>query len=163
MWSAKQKYQSSRKRCVPKIPGHVLENNTRNLYGFFSSSFKIKYVHTFVHTVACTVVFVGPAGFGFNATCPLSFQLFQRNRWSRGRFNCISTLACKLPVCVAFLTNFYGRFFVEVGQFISSKVFPLRPPFFSLADSASLWRVQSWKRVFRKSTSLPETVCAWSA
>ena len=139
----KTKYQSSRKRCVPKIPGHVLENNTRNLYGFFSSSFKIKYVHTFVHTVACTVVFVGPAGFGFNATCPLSFQLFQRNRWSRGRFNCISTLACKLPVCVAFLTNFYGRFFVEVGQFISSKVFPLRPPFFSLADSVSLWRVQS--------------------
>ena len=100
------KYQSSRKRCIPKIPGHVLEKNTRNHYRFFSSSFKTKYVHTFVHTIACTVVFVGPAGFVLNATCPLSFQLFQQKRWSRARFNCISTLACQGPFCVAVLTNF---------------------------------------------------------
>ena len=126
------KYQSSRKRCVPKIPGHVLEKNTRNLYRFFSSSFKTKYVQTFVHTIACTVVFVGPADFVFNATCPLSFQLFQQKRWSRGRCNCISTLACKGPVCVAVLTNFYGRFFVEVGQFINSKSFHLDRHFFHL-------------------------------
>ena len=39
------------------IPGHVLEKNTRNLYTFFPSFSNRKYVHT----VACTVVFVGPA------------------------------------------------------------------------------------------------------
>ena len=77
--------------------------------------------------------------------------------------NCISTLACKGPVCVAVFTNFYDRFFFEVGQFIHSKSFHLGHHFFSFAYSASLWWVQSWKRVFRKSTSLPETVSAWSA
>ena len=52
---------------------------------FFSSFFKRKHVHTFVHTAGSTVAFVGPASFVFNATCPLSFQLFQQKRWSRGR------------------------------------------------------------------------------
>ena len=118
-------YQSSGKRCVPKIPGHVLEKKTRNLYRFFFSFFKRKHVHTFVHTAGSTVAFVGPASFVFNAAYPLSFQLFQQKRWSRGRLNCISMLACKGPVCVAVLTNFYGRFFVEVGQFINSKSFHL--------------------------------------
>ena len=65
------------KGVFPMIPAHALEKNTRNLYRFFSSFFKRKYVDTFVYTVACTVVFVGPAGFVFNAyegrntTCPL--------------------------------------------------------------------------------------------
>ena len=36
----------------------------------------------------------------------------------RGRFNCISTVSCKGSVFVEVLTNFYGRFFVEEGQFI---------------------------------------------
>ena len=36
----------------------------------------------------------------------------------RGRFNCISTVFCKGSVCLEVLTNFYGRFFVEEGQFI---------------------------------------------
>ena len=55
------------------VPAHVLEKNTRNLYTFFPSSFSRKYAHT----VACTVVFVGPARFVFNADpgrkapCPL--------------------------------------------------------------------------------------------
>ena len=61
-----------------------------------------------------------------------SFQLFQQKRWSRGRFNCISTLASKGPVCVAVLTSFYGRFFVEVGQFIDSKFFHFGRQFFHL-------------------------------
>ena len=105
--------------------------------GFFSSSFKRKYVHTFVHTVACTVVVLGPTGFAFNAYagrkyCFSSFQLFQQKRWSRSRFNCISMIACKGPVCVAVLTSFYGRFFVEVGQFINSKSFHLDRHFFHL-------------------------------
>ena len=101
------------------IPGHVLEKNTRNLYTFYPSSFNRKYVHT----VACTVVFVGPAHFVFNAytgrnaTCPLS-SCSNKNDGPRGRFNCISTVSCKGSVWVEVLTSFYGRFFVEEGQFI---------------------------------------------
>ena len=34
--------QSSRKRCVPKIPGHALEKNTRKLYRFFFFLFREK-------------------------------------------------------------------------------------------------------------------------
>ena len=83
------------------------------------SSFNRKYVHT----VACTVVFVGPAHFVFNAypgrnvTCPLS-SCSKQNDGPRGRFNCISTIFCKGSVCVEVLTGFYGKFFVEGGQFI---------------------------------------------
>ena len=101
------------------IPGHVLKKNTRNLYTFFPSSFNRKYVHT----VACTVVFEGPAHFVFNAypgrnaTCPLS-SCSNKNDGPRGRFNCISTVSCKGSVCVEVLTIFYGRFFVEEGQLI---------------------------------------------
>ena len=86
---------------------------------FFPSSFNRKYVHT----VACTVVFVGPAHFVFNAytgrnaTCPLS-SCSNKNDGPRGRFNCISTVSCKGSVCVEVLTSFYGRFFAEEGQFI---------------------------------------------
>ena len=50
------------------------------------------------------------------------------------------------PYCVEVLTSFYGRFFVEEGQFINSKslhiVPPLRCHFFQV-DSASLWRGES--------------------
>ena len=83
------------------ILGRVLEKNTRNLYTFFPSSFKRKYVHT----VACTVVFVGPAHFVFNAypsrnaSCPLS-SCSNKNDGPRGRFNCISTVSYKGSVCV---------------------------------------------------------------
>ena len=169
MWRAKQNISQAGKGVFPRFLLMSLRKILETFIRFFSPSFKRKYVHTFVHTVACTNVFVGPAGFVFNAyvgrntTCPLPFQLFQQKRWSRGRFNCISTLACKGPVCVVVLTNFYGRFFVEVGQLINSKSFHLGRHFFSFADSASLWRVQSWKRVFRKPTTLPGTVSAWSA
>ena len=76
------------------------------------------------HTVACTVVFVGFTHFVFNAypdrnaTCPLS-SCSNKNHGPRGRFNCISTVSCKGSVCVEVLTSFYGRFFVEEGQFIT--------------------------------------------
>ena len=50
-------------------------------------------------------------------------------------------------VYVEGLTSFYGRFFVEEGQFIKSKslhiVPPLRLPFFSFIDPASLWCAES--------------------
>ena len=86
---------------------------------FFPSSFNRKYVHT----VACTVLFVGPAHFVFNAypgrsaTCPLS-SCSNKKDGPRGRFNCSSTVSCKGSVCVEVLTSFYGRFIVEKGQFI---------------------------------------------
>ena len=111
------------------IPGHVLEKNTQNLYKFFPSSFNRKYVYT----VACTVVFVGPAHFVFNAypgrnaRCPLS-NCSNKNDGPRGRFNFISTVACEVSVCVEVLTSFYGRFFVEAGQLNQLKV-PRHRPF----------------------------------
>ena len=49
--------------------------------------------------------------------CPLS-SCSNKNDGPRGRFNCISTVSCKGSVFVEVLTNFYGRFFVEEGQFI---------------------------------------------
>ena len=110
------------------IPGQVLEKNTRNLYRFFPSSFNRKYVHT----VACTVIFVGPARFVFNAylchnaTCPLS-SCSNKNDGHAVAFNCISTVARKGPVCIEALTSFYGRFFFEVGQFNQLNVPPYRP------------------------------------
>ena len=51
------------------------------------------------------------------ATCPLS-SCSNKNDGLRGRFNYISTVCCKGSVCVEVLTHFYGRFFVEEGQFI---------------------------------------------
>ena len=53
---------------------------------------------------------------GRNATCPRS-SCSNKNDGPRGRFNCISTVACKGSVCVEVLTSFYCRFFVEVGHF----------------------------------------------
>ena len=106
---------------------------------FFPSSFNRKYVHT----VACTVVFEGPAHFvfnaylGHNATCPLS-SCSNKNDGPRGRFNCISTVSCKGSVCVDVLTSFNGRFFDEEGQFIkytpSTSSLHFRQPFFSFTD-----------------------------
>ena len=53
---------------------------------------------------------------GRNAACPRS-SCSNKNDGPRGRFNCISTVACKGSVCVEVLTSFYCRFFVEVGHF----------------------------------------------
>ena len=61
--------------------------------------------------------FVFNAYSGRNATCPLS-SCSNKNDGPRGRFNCISTVSCKGSVCVEVLTSFYGRFFVEEGQFM---------------------------------------------
>ena len=108
---------------------------------FFPSFFNRKYVHT----VACTVVlalldphFVFNAYPGRIATCPLS-SCSNKNDGPRGRFNCISTVSCKGSVCVEVLTNFYGRFLLEEGHTVP----PLRQPFFSFIDAASLWRAES--------------------
>ena len=119
------------------IPGHALEKNTRNLCRFFSFLFQDKIrQHIRPHDRLdgrlcrtrrfCVQRLCGPQYY------LSSFQLFQQKRWSCGRFNCISTLACKGPVCVAVLTSFYGRSFVEVGEFIDSKSFHLDRHFFHL-------------------------------
>ena len=74
MWSANKISVKQETVCSTRFPvmavTKILETFTRS----FPSSFNRKYVHM----VACTVVFVGPAHFVFNAypgrnaTCPLS-------------------------------------------------------------------------------------------
>ena len=90
-----------------KIPAFPVMSLTKILETFlrsFLSSFNRKYVHT----VACTVVFVGPARFvcnaypGRDATCPLS------------------SCSNKNDGHAVALTDFYGRFFVEEGQSMNS-------------------------------------------
>ena len=135
MWSAKRNISLAGKGVFPMIPGHALEKNTRNLCRFFSFLFQEKIrphvrPHGRLYRRLCRT-----RGFCVQRLCGpqyylSSFQLFQQKRWSRGRFNCISTLACEGPVCVAVLTSFYGRFFVEVGQFFNSKSFHLGRHFF---------------------------------
>ena len=57
----------------------------------------------------------------FGPQCYLSsFQLFKQKWWSRRRFNRFLPLLVKGPFCVEVLSTFYGRFFVEEGQFINS-------------------------------------------
>ena len=77
MWSAEQNICQAGKGVFYKIPAFPVMSLTKILETFkrsFPSSFNRKYVHM----VACTVVFVGPACFvcnaypGRNATCPLS-------------------------------------------------------------------------------------------
>ena len=77
MWSAEQNISQAGKGVFHKIPAFPVMSLTKILETFirsFPSSFNRKYVHM----VACTVVFVGPACFvcnaypGRNATCPLS-------------------------------------------------------------------------------------------
>ena len=63
----------------------------------------------------------------------------------------ISTVACKEPNCVEVLSSFYGRFFVEEGQFINfTSSLHLCRHFFLFVDAASLWRPEIVK------ASLPE-------
>ena len=123
-----------------------LRKTLETLIRFFHSPFNTKYAHA----VVCTVVFVGPADFVFNAypgRYLSSFQLFQLKRWSTRSLNCISTFSCKRSVCVQVLTSFYGRFFVDERQFFkytpSISSLHLGQPFFSFIDAASLWRAES--------------------
>ena len=130
------------------IPGHVLEKNTRNLYTFFSFLFQQKirphgrlYGHLCKTRASCVQRL--SAYPGRKATCPLS-SCSNKNDGPRCRFNCISIVSCKGSVCVEVLTSFYGRFFVEEGQFIkytpSKSSLHFRQPSFSFIASASLWR-----------------------
>ena len=112
-----------------KIHDHVLDKNTRNLYRFFflplstANTSTRSLVRSPCKTRAlCVQRLCGPQYY------LSSFQLFQQKWCSRGRFNCIFTLACKGPVCIDVLTSFYGRFFVEVRQFINSKSLYIVPP-----------------------------------
>ena len=82
MWSAEQNISQAGKGVFHKIPAFPVMSLTKILETFirsFPSSFNRKYVHT----VACTVVFVGPARFvcnaypGRNATILVLFPAFQ--------------------------------------------------------------------------------------
>ena len=81
MWSAEQNISRAGKGVFHEIPSHLFEKSSWNLYRFFFSSLSRKYVHA----VAYTVVFVGPARFlfnayvGCNATCPLSSSCSNKN------------------------------------------------------------------------------------
>ena len=94
MWNAEQNICQAGKGVFYKIPAFPVMPLTKIVETFlrsFPSSFNRKYVHT----VACTVVFVAPARLVtfsvqrlFGPQCYLSsFQLFKQKRWSRGRFN----------------------------------------------------------------------------
>ena len=120
---------------------------------FLPSSFNKKYVHT----VASTVVSLGPAHFVFNAypgrnaTCPLS-SYSNKNNGPRGRFNCISTA----------LTSFYGTLFDEEGQFIkytpSTSSLHLGSHFFHLLTSLRFGALN-----LPEVNQFTETVSPWSA
>ena len=151
MWSTVQNISQRRKKVFSTwFLVMSFRKILENLQWFFPSSLNRKYVHTF----ACTVVFVRPAHFVFNAypgryatcTCPLSSSS-NKNDGPRGRFNCISTVSCKGSVCVEVLTSFFGRFFIEEGQFIkyapSTSSLHFRQPFFAFSDPASLCHAES--------------------
>ena len=110
------KYQSSRKKCAPRIPGHVLERNTCTLYRFFSflgCQQKIR-PHSRLYGRLCrTRAFCVQRLSG-----PQCYLSSNKNDGPRGYLNCISNVSCKGSVCVEFLTSFYGRFFFEEEQFI---------------------------------------------
>ena len=138
MWSAKQNISQARKGVFPRFLLMSLRKILETFIRFFFFLFQEKIrphvrPHGRLYERLCrTRGFVFNPYAGRNTTCPLSFQLFHQKRWSRGRFSCISTLVCKGPVCVVVLTNFYGRFFVEVGQLINSMSFHLGRHFFHL-------------------------------
>ena len=97
------------------IPGHVLEKNTRNLYTFFSFLFQQKIRP---HGRLCGRLCRTRAFCVQRLSGPQCYLSSNKNDGPRGHFNCISTVSCKGSVCVEVLTSFYGRFFVEEGQFI---------------------------------------------
>ena len=120
MWSTVQNISQSRKRCFPHDSWSCpWEKYWKPFYTFFSFLFQQKIrPHGPLYGRLCRPAhFVFNAYPGRNATCPLS-TCSDKNDGPRGRFNCISTVSCKGSVCVEVLTSFYGRFFVEEGQFI---------------------------------------------
>ena len=97
MWSAEQNIIQAGK-VFHKIPGHVLDKNTRNLHASFSFLFQQKirphgrlYGRLCRTRVFCVKRLSGPK-------CTLSsFHLFQQKRWSRGRFKRFLPLLVKDP------------------------------------------------------------------
>ena len=115
------------------IPGHVLEKNTGNLYTFFSFLFQQKirphgrlYGRLCRTRAFCVQRLSGSQCYLSSSSCS------NENDGPRGRFNWMSTVSCKGSVCVEVLPSFYGRFFVEEGQFIKYglSTSSLRQPFF---------------------------------
>ena len=114
------------KVCSTRFPVMSVTKILETFIRSFPSSFNRKYVHM----VACTFVFVGPAHFVLNAYPCLSLltratmllvlsPAVQTKTMVTRSLLPISTVACKGPFCVEILSGFYGRFFVEEGQFIN--------------------------------------------
>ena len=104
------------------IPVHVFAKNTRNLYRFFFLPLSTENTSTrsLVPSSLCSTL-TRAAMLLVLSSCS------NKNDGPCGRFNCVSIVACKGSVCEEVLTSFYGRFFVEVGQFHQLKVPPHRP------------------------------------
>ena len=127
MWSAEQNISQAGKDVFPRFLVMSLRKKLEPFIGFFPSS---EVNRKYVHTVACMAVFVGPAERHFkfnaypgrNATCPLS-SCSNKNDGHDG------ALACKGIVCVEVLAG--------------SSFPPIKPPFCSFVDPASLWRPES--------------------
>ena len=134
MWSAKQNISQAGKGVFARFLVMSLRKILETFIGFFFSLFQEK-IRSHVR----------PHGRLYGRFCRTRGFCIQRYLSSlfpavptktmvtrSPLVNCISTLACKGPVCVAVLTNFYDRFFFEVGQFIHSKSFHLGRHFFHL-------------------------------
>ena len=83
---------------------------------FFPSSFNRKYVHT----VACTVGILSSTLIPAAMLLVLFPAVPTKTMVHAVALTVFLTVSCKGSVCVAVLTSFYGRFFVEEGQFINS-------------------------------------------
>ena len=106
---------------------------------FFPSSFNRKYVHT----VACTVGILSSTLIPAAMLLVLFPAVPTKTMVHAVALTVFLTVSCKGSVCVAVLTSFYGRFFVEEGQFIKYTHSTYRQPFFSFVDPSSLWRAGS--------------------
>ena len=127
VWSTVQNISQSRKRCFPHDSWSCPWEKYSKPFKVFFFSFQQKIrPHSRLYGRLCrTLAFCVQRLFG--PQCYFSSShLFQKNDGPHGRFNFISTVACKGSVCVEVLTSFYGRFFFEVGQLNQLKAPPHR-------------------------------------
>ena len=166
MWSAEQNISQAGKGVFHKIPGHVRDKNTGNLYTFFSFLFqqKIRPRGCLYGRLCRTRAFCLRRLSGPQYYLP-SFQQFKQKRWSRGRFNRFLPFLVKDPslLCRRFKQFLWKVLCLRRPIYQLHIAPPLVPAFCYLLTTPRFGALKSWKRVFRKSTSLPETVSAWSA
>ena len=122
------------------ISGHVLEKNTRNLYTFFSFLFQQKIrPHGRLYGRLCRTRILCSTLIRAALLLVLFPAVPTKTMVHAVALTVFLPFFCKGSVCVEVLTNFYGRFLLEEGHTVP----PLRQPFFSFIDAASLWRAES--------------------